>query len=145
MQKKDKVIAGDKIKPGDVIIGVASTGVHSNGLSLARVLWRSMPADDKKFKGKKTFGEELLTPTRIYNREPEGHGVLHGAWHVPRHRWRPAELQPADEYGFRFDTPITPPEIFAWIQKSRRHLIGRDVPHLQHGHGLCICRAEGQR
>ena len=36
MQKKDKIISGEKIRPGDLIIGIPSTGVHSNGLSLAR-------------------------------------------------------------------------------------------------------------
>src|SRR5512136_692504 len=67
MQKKDKIITGSAIRPGDKIIGVPSSGIHSNGLSLARAVVEKYAAYDKKFKGKKTLGEELLTPTRIYH------------------------------------------------------------------------------
>ena len=118
MQKKDKIISGEKIQPGRSIVGVPSTGVHSNGLSLARSVVEKYAGYDKKFKGKKTFGQELPTPTRIYHESLKVAAVLHGARHVPRHRRGPPELQPAEEYGFLFDTPITPPEIFSWIQKN---------------------------
>lgn len=59
---KDKIIDGSKIQDGDVLIGIASSGIHSNGYSLVRKLITNM---DEDFHGKK-MGEVLLTPTRIY-------------------------------------------------------------------------------
>jgi len=66
--RKDKVITGKDIKEGDVIVGLRSSGIHSNGLSLARKVFfeiGGMSIYDKLPHGK-TVGEELLTPTRIY-------------------------------------------------------------------------------
>ena len=66
---KHKVINGSKIREGDRIIGLASTGLHSNGYTLAR----KVIFDEAKLGPKqkledfdKSIGEELLTPTRIY-------------------------------------------------------------------------------
>ena len=66
--KKDKVISGNDVKKGDVIIGLRSSGIHSNGLSLARKVFfdiGKMDINDELPHGK-TIAEELLTPTRIY-------------------------------------------------------------------------------
>jgi len=67
--EEDKIIDGSKIKAGDIVIGLASNGLHSNGYSLVRKLF----FDIKKYKPTKfikelncTIGEELLKPTRIY-------------------------------------------------------------------------------
>lgn len=118
MQKKEKIIAGNKIKPGDVIIGVASTGVHSNGLSLARRVVEKYAGYDRKFSGKKTFGEELLTPTRIYSESLKvtESCTVHGMCHVTGGGL--LNFTRLSKYGFRFDTTITPPGIFTWIQKT---------------------------
>ena len=59
---KDKIIDGHDVEQGDVIIGLPSSGVHSNGYSLVRKLITNL---DEKL-GDKTLGEILLTPTRIY-------------------------------------------------------------------------------
>jgi phosphoribosylformylglycinamidine cyclo-ligase len=118
MQKKDKIITGEKIKPGDKIIGVPSTGVHSNGLSLARSVVEKYAGDDKKFKGKKTFGQELLTPTRIYHESMKvaASCTVHGMCHITGGGL--LNFRRLSTYGFLFDSPITPPEIFSWIQKN---------------------------
>jgi len=117
-QKKDRIISGEKIRPGDVIIGVTSTGVHSNGLSLARSVVEKYAGYDKKMKSGKTFGEELLTPTRIYHESLKvaASCTVHGMCHVTGGGL--LNFNRLSEYGFRFDNPITPLQIFSWIQEA---------------------------
>jgi phosphoribosylformylglycinamidine cyclo-ligase len=64
--EKSRIIDGREIVPGDVVLGLASSGVHSNGYSLVRRILESSGADlSSDFDGR-TLGETLLTPTRIY-------------------------------------------------------------------------------
>ena len=66
---RSKIITGEKIKPGHVIIGLSSSGVHSNGFSLVRKIFleNSKFSLDEKIQGlEKNLGETLLEPTRIY-------------------------------------------------------------------------------
>lgn len=60
--EKDEIIDGSKIQDKDILIGISSSGVHSNGFSLVRKL---VPDMDIDFNGKK-IGEVLLQPTKIY-------------------------------------------------------------------------------
>ncbi|WMJ81403.1 phosphoribosylformylglycinamidine cyclo-ligase [Clostridium sp. MB40-C1] len=60
--EKEKIVDGSKIKSGDVLIGIESSGIHSNGYSLVRKLITNL---DEKFNGDK-IGNVLLTPTKIY-------------------------------------------------------------------------------
>lgn len=69
---KEKIITGEKIKKGDHIFGLKSSGIHSNGYSLVRkiVLEKEKFSLDEKIEGLDTsLGEELLKPTKIYVKE----------------------------------------------------------------------------
>lgn len=65
---KDKILDSSKIKAGDAIIGIASSGVHSNGFSLVRKVFNINEQNLKSFVPElgKSLGDALLTPTKIY-------------------------------------------------------------------------------
>ncbi|MFQ5520435.1 MAG: phosphoribosylformylglycinamidine cyclo-ligase [Candidatus Methylomirabilia bacterium] len=65
----DRIIVGKRIKPKDVVLGLRSTGIHSNGLTLARDVFfrrQGLRPDRHIPEVGRTIGEELLEPTRIY-------------------------------------------------------------------------------
>jgi phosphoribosylformylglycinamidine cyclo-ligase len=118
IQKKEHIVTGENIKPGDVIIGVSSTGLHSNGLTLARRVVEEHADFKTRLSSKKTLGEELLTPTRIYaeSLRVAQRCTIHGMCHVTGGGL--LNFKRLSPYGFHFTDPIEPPEIFTWIQKT---------------------------
>lgn len=68
---KDSIIDGSEVEPGQVLVGIPSSGLHSNGFTLARKLLQSSGAsyEDIVPGGKETFGEAYLRPTEIYVKE----------------------------------------------------------------------------
>ena len=123
--EKDKIVTGEKIKPGDLIIGLSSSGLHSNGFTLARrVLENSNLLYQNKFpngsyKGK-LIGEILLTPTQIYVKETvellkkiNVHGIAHitggGLRNLPRLN---------KNVKFVIENQFEPQPIFKFIQKN---------------------------
>ena len=84
---REKSISGERVREGDVLIGVASSGVHSNGYSLVRRLVltgeRDLNAPVEALEGR-SWGETLLTPTKIYVKSAlaacdacDVHGIAH--------------------------------------------------------------------
>jgi len=122
--KRDEIVTGEAISPSDVIIGLASSGIHSNGYTLVRKvienndLSYSDTFPDRFYPGK-TVGEVLLTPTQIYVKEilalfkkVKAHGLAHitggGLRNLPRLN---------KNVKFVIEDPIKPQPIFAFIQK----------------------------
>ena len=83
----DEILGPDLVRPGDVVIGMASSGVHSNGFSLVRHVLLDicrLPLDGHVEEFGRTLGEELLEPCRIYaldclalRREADVHAFAH--------------------------------------------------------------------
>jgi phosphoribosylformylglycinamidine cyclo-ligase len=65
--EKSKIITGENIIAGDVVLGLASNGAHSNGYSLVRkIIERSHPDLNAKFDGERTLADCIMAPTRLY-------------------------------------------------------------------------------
>jgi phosphoribosylformylglycinamidine cyclo-ligase len=121
---KDQILDGSRVKPRDVIIGLASTGLHSNGYTLARkiiekeglTLRQKGPAASL---GGRTIGAVLLEPTRIYVRSILGlhntvpvHGLANitggGLKNIPRINGK---------FRYAIDKPMPVPPIFSLLQE----------------------------
>jgi phosphoribosylformylglycinamidine cyclo-ligase len=133
--RKVDLVDGSKIRPGDVLLGLASTGIHSNGYSLARRAFESAGhkytdpwpwPEDKAYAGK-TVGEVLLEPTRIYVREVMSllkSGIpVHGLSHITGSGLR--KMRRINQ-GVKYDVsePLPVHAVFKRIQK-----LGAVEPH----------------
>lgn len=114
--RKSKIVDGRAIRPGDVILGVPSTGIHSNGLTLARRILRdrALTIFDKVGESGRPWGDELLEPTAIYVRpvlRALRAGAVHGMAHITGGGVRNlVRLKPNVE--FRIEEPLEPQPVF---------------------------------
>jgi len=105
------LIDGENVAVGDVIVGVASSGIHSNGLSLAR---KVITAED-------TFYRDLLTPTKIYCRPAaqlfeQYPGIVKGMAHITGGGWTNIG-RINKSVGYDIDKPLPVPPIFDRLLK----------------------------
>ena len=147
--EKDQAIDGSKVKAGDTLIGITSSGPHSNGYSLIRkVLDVSGASLDEAF-GDSTLGETLLTPTRIYIKpllallkEVDVHALSHITGgglleNIPR-------VLP-DNCAAKLQTSSLPlPAIFQWLQENGNIEQNEMYRTFNCGVGMVICVAEEQ-
>lgn len=123
--EKAKRITGEAIRPGDVLIGLASSGLHSNGFTLVREIIKDAGlsvADPYPPDTRLSIADELLKPTRIYvksvlalMKDVPVHGLAHitgGGFYENVPRMLP------ETYGAEVDTAVWPlPEVFRWLKK----------------------------
>jgi len=123
--KKEKIVSGEKITEGDILVGLSSSGMHSNGYTLARKVVKengysySDLFPDGLYKGK-TIGEVMLTPTRIYVKEiltllkeVDVHGLAHITGGGMRNL-----LRLKKEVAFVLDNLFEPQPIFSFLQEK---------------------------
>ncbi len=121
--KTSKIVDGSSIEEGDTILGVSSSGLHSNGYTLARKVLRGIPLGERIRSLGTTLGEALLTPTSIYVKpvleslkRSEIHGIAHitgGAFSkLPR-------LLAKRRLLFDISTPPTPPIFRLMMEEGR--------------------------
>jgi phosphoribosylformylglycinamidine cyclo-ligase len=144
----DRIIVGRDIVPGDKVIGIASSGIHSNGYSLARRVFfeQARVSVDHVFPGLGCpLGEELLRPTFIYVPEileilgtvPSVRALVHitgdGLLNLPR---------VAAEVGFVLDDLPVPPAIFGLIEEHGGVPRAEMFEVYNMGIGFCVVLAE---
>lgn len=117
VQDRDRVVTGEKICSGDLIVGVPSNGIHSNGLTLARKVIEETGGYGERLTLGRTLGEELLRPTRIYHESLRvcASSTVHGMCHITGGGL--LNFLRLSSCGFDFTDPLPVPRIFQIIQE----------------------------
>jgi len=116
---KKQMILGKKINVGDIIIGAKSSGLHSNGYSLARKVLLSKYSLKSRFKGIGVLGNALLTPTEIYVKpvlEIIQKCNVHGLAHITGGSF--TKLLRLKKIGYDLDSLPKPPAIMQLIEEQ---------------------------
>ena len=114
---KNEMVLGDMITTDDIIIGINSSGLHSNGYSLARKVLLSKYSLKDRIKGLGTLGDVLLEPTQIYARpvlEALDGCDIHGLAHITGGSF--TKLLRLKKTGYLLDNMPDPPKIFQMIE-----------------------------
>ena len=138
----DAIVDGSAVEPGDSAIGLPSSGIHSNGYTLARAALAGIPlGEDPEGRLGRPLGEALLEPTEIYVKpvlellrsEVDVRGLAHitsgGTGNL---------LRLAAEVGYEIDAPLPVPPIFELVQE--RGEVSDDEMHevFNMGCGFCV-------
>jgi phosphoribosylformylglycinamidine cyclo-ligase len=145
--EKSRLIQPDRVAPGDVLLGLASSGPHSNGYSLVRKILEVSGADLSQPLGDTTLGQALLAPTRIYvkpllslMKTLEIHALAHitgGGLPENLPRVLPAGCRAV------IDSERWPlPEVFGWLQQQGGVTNSELLRTFNCGVGMVVCVAE---
>jgi phosphoribosylformylglycinamidine cyclo-ligase len=136
----DAIVDGSAVVPGDVVIGLPSSGLHSNGYTLARTALADIDLGDERLG--RPLGDVLLEPTEIYVKPVlellrsdavEVHGLAHitsgGTGNL---------LRLAAEVGYEIEAPLPVPEVFSLIQERGDVPIEEMNEVFNMGCGFCV-------
>ena len=148
---KERLSVGDKLAPGDVIVLLASSGIHANGLSLARKLIERLPDGYlTKLSDGTTYGEALLAPTVLYSPVTEAlyrAGIQpHYCANITGHGWRKLLRHPA-AHTYRIHAVPPVPPVLRFIQEQAHQDDREAYSTLNMGAGfaLFVPAADAQR
>jgi phosphoribosylformylglycinamidine cyclo-ligase len=114
----DAIVAGAEVEPGDPVIGLPSSGLHSNGYTLARAALADVPLEDERLG--RPLGDILLEPTEIYVRPVlellRSDVDVHGLAHITGEGFDNLLRLEAD-VGYEIDDPLPVPPIFELIRE----------------------------
>src|SRR3972149_9079973 len=121
MVKKDRIITGERIEPGDAIVGLPSDGVHSNGYSLVRRIIKDSGysySNPFPYNTETTIGDEMLIPTRIYMEilDAAARFDIHGLAHITGSGLM--KLHRITKYGFDITDPLEPQPGLKFLQEE---------------------------
>jgi phosphoribosylformylglycinamidine cyclo-ligase len=122
IQPKSRLSVGDALGPGDAIVLLASSGIHANGLSLARKLAERLPSGYlTEVAPGLSFGEALLAPTTLYSPVTEALAragiALHYCANITGHGWRKLLRHPSS-LTYRIHTVPEVPAVLSFIQRE---------------------------
>jgi phosphoribosylformylglycinamidine cyclo-ligase len=145
------LIVGQDIKPGDLVVGIESNGIHSNGFTLARkALGLGEDAESRLLQYSvelaRTLGEELLAPTSIYVREVLAMLAAEVGVRALIHITSDGLLnlqRVASETGYVIETPLPPQPIFSMIQKCGKVDDAEMFRVFNMGTGFCVISTPG--
>ena len=114
----DKIVTGERIEPGDALIGLPSSGLHSNGYTLARKVLADLGWDDQRLG--RALGDVLLEPTTIYVRAVlellASEADVRGLAHITGDGLNNL-LRLSDSVGYELTEPLEVPPVFGLIQE----------------------------
>jgi phosphoribosylformylglycinamidine cyclo-ligase len=142
VRPKSRLSLGERLGPGDAIVLLASSGIHANGLSLARKLAERLP------EGYLTqvapglgYGEALLAPTVLYSPVTEALAAadvpVHYAANITGHGWRKLLRHPA-AFTYRIHAVPPVPPVLAFIAREARHDAAEAYGTLNMGAGFAL-------
>ncbi|WP_309637825.1 AIR synthase related protein [Methylibium sp.] len=139
---KERLSVGDKLAPGDAIVLLASSGIHANGLSLARKLLERLPEGYlTEVAPGLAYGEALLAPTTLYSPVTEAlwkAGIApHYSANITGHGWRKLLRHPA-EHTYRIHTVPPVPKVLRFIAEHAGHDAREAYSTLNMGAGFAL-------
>ncbi len=122
IKPKERLIVGNKLQAGDAIVVFESSGIHANGITLARKIAEQLPDGyATKLPSGKMYGEALLTPTTIYaklvNELLDSHVDIHYMANITGHGWRKL-MRNSKPFSYRITSLPPVSEIFTFIQEK---------------------------
>jgi phosphoribosylformylglycinamidine cyclo-ligase len=141
VKNRSELILGNRITKGDIILGVESSGLHSNGFTLVRRILSRFDLHRNVANLENSLGHELLTPTRIYVRpmvDLVSSGVeVHGIAHITGGSFTKLR-RINDNVNYRLDNMPDPPEIFKLVQAKGKIGFAEMYRTFNMGIGLCV-------
>ena len=136
----DSIIDGSGVRPGDAVIGLPSSGIHSNGYTLARAALQGIPLDDDRLG--RPLGDILLEPTEIYVKPVlelmhADHIEVRGLAHITSGGLGNL-LRLATDAAYEIDDPLPVPPVFELIQERGEVSAEEMYEVFNMGCGFCV-------